>query len=77
MVGREIITSRHLKDYEENLKNSGFFRIHNSFIINTLHLKSFVSKEGFFVELTNGKSIKISRRRKEEFLEYIKKGKRH
>ena len=77
VVGREIITSRHLKDYEENLKNSGFFRIHNSFIINTLHLKSFVSKEGFFVELTNGKSIKISRRRKEEFLEYIKKGKRH
>lgn len=73
--GKEIITSRHLKDYEENLKNSGFFRIHNSFVINITHLKSIVSKEGSFVELTNGKSIKISRRRKDEFLEYIRKEK--
>lgn len=74
-TGKEIITSKHLKDYEENLKGSGFFRIHNSFVINTSHLKNIVSKEGSFVELTNGKSIKISRRRKDEFLDYVRKDK--
>ena len=69
--GREIITSKHLKDYEEQLKNNKFFRIHNSYIINTMYLQNVAMKEGFFANLVDGTSIKISRRRKDEFLNFI------
>jgi len=69
--GREIVTSKHLKDYEEQLKNNKFFRIHNSYIINTLYLQNVAMKEGFFANLVDGTSIKISRRRKDEFLKFL------
>ena len=68
---REIITSKHLKDYEVQLKNNRFFRIHNSYIINTAYLQNVAMKEGFFANLIDGTSIKISRRRKDEFLKFL------
>ena len=68
---REIISSKHLKDYEDILKNTNFYRIHNSFIINTRYLKNITSDDGFYANLTNGKSIKISRRRKDDFIKYL------
>lgn len=68
---KEIITSKHLKDYEEQLKNNKFFRIHNSYIINTMYLQNVAMKEGFFANLIDGTSIKISRRRKDEFLRFL------
>jgi two-component system LytT family response regulator len=70
---REIITSRHLKEYEEQLNGHGFFRIHNSFIVNVRHITGIFSDDGFFVSLKTGKSIKISRRRKDDFISYIDK----
>jgi two-component system LytT family response regulator len=70
---REIITSRHLKDYEEQLNGHGFFRIHNSYIVNVSHITGIFSEDGFFVSLKTGKSIKISRRRKDEFISFIEK----
>jgi two-component system, LytTR family, response regulator len=69
--GKEIITSKHLKDYEDQLKNNKFFRIHNSYIINTMYLQNVAMKEGFFANLIDGTSIKISRRRKDEFLKFL------
>lgn len=70
---REILSSRHLKDYEESLKTFKFYRIHNSFIINTDRLISVVPKEGYYALLENDIEIKISRRRKDEFLLFLNK----
>lgn len=69
--GREIITSRHLKDYEAMLSSGPFFRLHNSFIVNTGKIRLMVHADGGQVILTNGKTIKISRRRKEGFLQFL------
>ena len=68
---REIISTRHLKEFEERLKNFGFFRIHNSFIINIRCMKGIYHKEGYIVTLIDDIKLKISRRRKEEFLKYL------
>ncbi|MBK9734230.1 MAG: LytTR family transcriptional regulator [Saprospiraceae bacterium] len=48
-----------------------FFRIHNSYIINIDHLKGVIAKEGYFAELSNGVKLKISRRRKDDFIQFI------
>lgn len=69
--GREILTSKTLKDYETQMKDLNFYRIHNSYMINLTHLKGIVSKETYFAKLVNDTKISISRRRKDDFLKYL------
>jgi two-component system, LytTR family, response regulator len=69
---RELITTKTLKDYQKQLAGSTFFRVHNSYIINLKYLKSVISKDSFYAKLTNDVQISISRRRKDEFLSFLK-----
>jgi two-component system, LytTR family, response regulator len=65
---RKYLVSRTLKEYEELLKDQDFFRIHNSFLINLNLIKNYVRGEGGYVVMANGKSIDVSKRKKESFL---------
>lgn len=69
----KITVTKHLKDFENKLRNTGFYRIHNSYIINTLKMKQIIKKDGLSVEMADQKHIGISSRRKEDFLNFIKK----
>lgn len=62
------LVTKVLKDFEEVLADSGFCRVHNSFLINLRHVKSYVRGEGGYVILADNHHVDISRRRKEEFL---------
>ena len=55
-------------EYEELLKDQDFFRVHNSFLINLNLIKNYVRGEGGYVVMANGKSIDVSKRKKESFL---------
>jgi two-component system, LytTR family, response regulator len=66
------IGSKSMKDYELVLDPSIFYRTHNSHIINLKKVKKFISTDGFFAEMVDGKMINISRRNKDEFLERLK-----
>jgi len=70
--GQRIITSHNLKLFEEILPSEFFFRIHQSFIINTNHLKKVGKEPGDFVEMTDEAKVPVARRRKVEFLSKIK-----
>jgi two-component system LytT family response regulator len=70
--GHRIVTSQNLKLLEEILPAHFFFRIHQSFIINTSHLKMIGKEHGDFVEMTDGAKVPLARRRKEEFIAKIK-----
>ena len=67
-----IMVSRHLKEYEEILKDSGFSRIHKSTIINLKHLSDYTNKNGLIVKLSDNSEHVVSRRRSSEFLETVK-----
>lgn len=69
---KKIVASRTMGDFEKILDPSSFFRIHKSIIININYLKAYSSYEGNFVELNDGTSLSISRRRLPEFREAIK-----
>lgn len=62
------ITSRNLKDFENFLVDSGFCRVHHSFLINMKHVQRYVKGEGGYVVLSENHHVDISRRKKEEFL---------
>ena len=69
---QSILVTKVLKDFEDLLTDSGFCRVHNSFLINLRHVKSYVRGEGGYVILTGNHHVDISRRRKELFLSQVK-----
>lgn len=69
---RKILVSKTLKQVEEMLDEYGFFRVHNSHLINTSYLIEYLKGEGGQVKLSDGSIVDVSRRKKEEFLKFIK-----
>ena len=64
----EVIATRTLKEFEELLSDSGFIRIHHSHMINIAHLKRYIKGTGGQVEMSDGKTLDVSRRKKDELL---------
>lgn len=69
---RKILASRPLVDYELLLEDSLFFRIHKSTLVNMKHIKEYQKGEGGFVVMSNGKTLEVSRRKKEVFISKMK-----
>lgn len=63
-----VTVSKNLKEFEDLLKDHGFFRVHKSYLINLNEMKKYVRGEGGYVVMTNGDSVDVSKRRKEAFL---------
>jgi two-component system LytT family response regulator len=55
------------------LPETAFMRVHKSFIININHLLSYNKEEGGFITMVNGSEVSVSRRRKNNFIERLKK----
>ncbi|MCH8567960.1 MAG: LytTR family DNA-binding domain-containing protein [Balneolales bacterium] len=69
--GRKVTASRPLIEFEDILDPSTFFRIHRSYLLNVEKLKRFLPKEAR-VELQNGTSLPVSRRKSSAFSSYLK-----
>jgi two-component system LytT family response regulator len=68
---RKVVVTRSLKEFEELLTPKGFFRVHHSHIVNLNQITRYVRGEGGYVVLSDGASVDVSRRRKEEFLQVL------
>lgn len=67
----KIISSSNLKDYEELLADHQFFRVHNSFLINMRAVRKYIKGDGGRVLMSNGDTLDVSKRRKEDFLKML------
>lgn len=65
---RKIMVAKTLKDFDDLLTEYGFFRIHNSHLININYIHSYQKGKGGYVVLTDGTNLEVSTRRKELFL---------
>lgn len=70
---KKIIVSRHLKEYEMLLSDHGFYRIHNSHIINLDEVKRMAKSDGGYAIMSDDEPIAISPKKKDEFLTLIRK----
>lgn len=70
--GSVKLVSRVLKDIAFQLEFFNFLRIHQSYLINIEHLKSFHRSDGGFVEMMNGAQFPVSRGRKQELINRLK-----
>lgn len=69
--GSKVLTSKTLLSYEKALSNYGFFRIHQSYLINLKYVVMFHS-EDMQVKLKNNALIPVSSRKKSAFLDILK-----
>jgi two-component system, LytTR family, response regulator len=70
---RKILVSKTLKDVEQMLEEYRFFRVHNSHLINLDYVSEYFKGEGGQVKMVDGSVVDVSRRRKEEFLNLLKR----
>lgn len=72
--GERYTTARNLKDFEDYFgEQSGFVRVHRSCYLNVKHIKEYNKGEPFIIQMINGQSFEVARRKKPEVLEKLKK----
>lgn len=69
---RKVVVSKTLKECEQILSDHGFFRVHNSHLVNMEYIREYVRGEGGIVKMADGTQVDVSRRKKEEFLIKLK-----
>ena len=70
---RKITLTKTLKEVEEKFLGQDFFRVHQSHLINLNHIDKIYKGENAYLVMKDGTQISISRHRKDEFLDLIKK----
>lgn len=66
--GEVLLSSRNLKEFDEMLSDSDFFRSHKSFLINLKKIKKFSRTEGNQILMSNNLWVDLSFRKRDEFL---------
>lgn len=70
-LNQPILVSKTLKFFDELLSSNGFFRIHNSHLINLDYISKYTKGKGGYVTMTDNTKLEVSIRRKEDFLKAI------
>jgi two-component system LytT family response regulator len=69
--GRKLLVTRTLKDFEELLSGHGFFRVHNSHLINTRYIKEFIKTDGGYLVMQDGTNVPVSSRKRPEVMKML------
>lgn len=67
-----ICASKPIHEYETLLEDSGFVRVHKSFLVNIEHVKEYQRGEGGQVIMSNNDVVEVSRRKKELLIAKMK-----
>lgn len=69
---KKKLVSKTLKYFEDILKDSGFARVHKSYLVNVNHVVKYIKGKGGSVLLSNGKEVMVSAAKKSELLSFYK-----
>jgi len=70
--GKKIVASKLLGEFESQLKDYRFYRIHHSFLINLSRIKVFQRNDGGYVVMENNKQLEVSQRKRKDFMDVIR-----
>lgn len=69
-----FVTAKYLKDFEDYFgTESNFVRIHRSCLLNVQQIKGYNIGDPCIIEMVNGQTFEVARRKKAEVLEKLKK----
>ena len=69
---RKILVSKPMKDFQEILRSKNFLKVHKSTIVNINHIEKFVRGKSGYLLMSDGSSVNVSVRKKEELLFLLK-----
>ena len=67
-----VVASKNIKEYEELLPKTTFFRIHNSHLVNLNRILRYNKGRGGTVTMEDGTELEVASRRRTEFLDNFK-----
>ncbi len=70
---KSILVSKPIGKFEEMTDAMVFFRVHNSYLVNLQRITKYIRGDGGYIVLENGKTISVSRNKREAFLEMLSK----
>lgn len=71
--GERLIVSRTLKEFAEMLEPAGFFRTHQSHLVNLDHISRFDKTEGGHLVLADDSIVPVSSRKREELFKVFER----
>lgn len=69
--GKKLLVTKTLKDFEDLLSDQGFYRVHQSHLINTRYIKEFVKTDGGYLIMTDGCQVPVSTRKRPEVMKML------
>ena len=67
----KLLVSRTLKEFHDLLTKHGFYRIHQSHLINLAYFDRYEKTDGGYVVLKNGHEVGVAMRKREAFLKHL------
>lgn len=71
--GERIVTTRAIKEYENLLPDTVFYRVHNSHIINLNKVQKYQKGRGGYLFMEDGSEVEVAFRRRDDFLKRLLK----
>ena len=68
---KSIFVTKTLKELEKELHTPPFLRVHKSHVVNINYVKKYNLVSSFQLELVDGTIVDVSRRKKDEFIEFM------
>jgi two-component system LytT family response regulator len=69
--GKNLLVTKTLKDFEDLLADQGFYRVHQSHLLNTKYIKEFVKTDGGYLRMNDGFNVPVSVRKKAEVIKML------
>lgn len=69
--GERLVTARTLKDFEEMLAPHRFERVHMSHLVNLLHVRKFLHRDGGTLVLDDGTQVPVSQRKRQQVIDAL------
>ncbi len=69
--GSKLFVTKTLKHFDQLLSESGFYRVHQSHLINLDHVKEYQKNDGGYILMQNNAQIPISSRKKAEVVKVV------
>lgn len=67
--GTKILTSKSLIVYDKLLTDHGFFRIHQTFLVNLSHVQAYIRSDGGGLKMVTGELLPVARQKKSSLME--------
>jgi len=69
--GKKLLVTKTLKDFEDLLNDQGFYRVHQSHLVNTKFIKEFVKTDGGYLIMNDGSNVPVSTRKRPEVMKML------